>query len=73
MGFSLGEGHGGDMAPLDHLSTRRVRHVDMGFRGHGGLRDMGGELGTWSLGYGDMATWSLRTWLSPFKCGGMAT
>ena len=48
MGFSLGEGHGGDMAPLDHLSTRRVRHVDMGFRGHGGLRDMGGG----NLGHG---------------------
>ena len=74
MGFSLGEGHGGDMAPLDHLSTRRVRDVDMGFRGHGGLRDMGG--GTWDMefrvwGHGDMEFTDMAVPIQMWRHGDM--
>ena len=45
MGRDMGTWGLGDMVLLDHIPkqhTFRVRHGEMGFRGHGG-----GDMGTW--------------------------
>ena len=59
------------MVPLDQKHTFRVRHGDMGFRGHGDnpLGFGGWDMGIWGLGVGlgdnplGFGGWDMGTWV----------